>query len=471
MGNYAFGLADAAYLPRKRDVNLSWFLYISDFLVIIFGFIGAVWAFQNRLTLESIELFRYAAVGTLFAIIFFLCNDYRELYKSEALFDIPRQIGGVTLSWWVAWGVLAFTGFALKARADLSRVVTFSVAIIELPVLLGARIAARAIASSLSMSSTSVKNRIALLSVGEMRGTVASLSRDYDVVRELVLTTEAEEKQLFDSVRAFLRALRAANVDTIFVASSFRSLNTVDRIVECLRTSPLPIVLLSEEWVTRAFARPVSLTKAQIGFQLQTPPLTNTEKAIKHGLDTLLAGCAIFLLSPLMLLVAFAVKLDSCGPVFFRQRRQGFDGQDFNIFKFRSMTVLEDGAKIQQARKFDKRVTRVGRFIRATSLDELPQLFNVLRGEMSLVGPRPHAIAHDNHYEQLIRDYAIRRHMRPGLTGWAQVNGYRGETPRISDMEARVEHDLWYINNWSLALDIWILFRTAEALFQHRNAY
>jgi exopolysaccharide biosynthesis polyprenyl glycosylphosphotransferase len=172
-----------------------------------------------------------------------------------------------------------------------------------------------------------------------------------------------------------------------------------------------------------------------------------------------------------MLLVAFAVKLDSCGPVFFRQRRQGFDGQDFNIFKFRSMTVLEDGAKIQQARKFDKRVTRVGRFIRATSLDELPQLFNVLRGEMSLVGPRPHAIAHDNHYEQLIRDYAIRRHMRPGLTGWAQVNGYRGETPRISDMETRVEHDLWYISNWSLALDIWILFRTVEALFQHRNAY
>jgi lipopolysaccharide/colanic/teichoic acid biosynthesis glycosyltransferase len=172
-----------------------------------------------------------------------------------------------------------------------------------------------------------------------------------------------------------------------------------------------------------------------------------------------------------MILAAVAVKLDSPGPILFRQRRLGFNGRQFYILKFRSMLVMEDGANIQQAKRVDDRVTPVGRFIRATSIDELPQFLNVLRGEMSLIGPRPHAIAHDNHFDDLISDYSLRRHMKPGLTGWAQINGHRGETPTTEHMRARVEHDLWYIANWSIWLDIWIMLRTAKELVINRSVY
>ena len=170
-----------------------------------------------------------------------------------------------------------------------------------------------------------------------------------------------------------------------------------------------------------------------------------------------------------MILVALAVKLEAPGPILFRQRRLGFNGKEFQILKFRSMRVLEDGEDVRQAARHDDRVTRVGRFIRATSIDELPQLLNVVRGDMSLIGPRPHARAHDDQFDRQIGDYSLRRHMKPGLTGWAQVNGHRGETPTTAHMSARVEHDLWYIANWSIWLDIWIMLRTAKELVTNRD--
>ncbi len=159
-----------------------------------------------------------------------------------------------------------------------------------------------------------------------------------------------------------------------------------------------------------------------------------------------------------------AIKLDSDGPVFFLQRRRGHDNRPFRIIKFRSMSVLEDGQSIRQATEADPRITRMGSFIRATSIDELPQFFNVLRGDMSVVGPRPHAVAHDDVYDRLIDEYASRRHVKPGVTGWAQVQGHRGETPTVESMQERVACDLWYINNWSLWLDLKIVARTVFSL-------
>src|SRR5262249_35864616 len=177
-------------------------------------------------------------------------------------------------------------------------------------------------------------------------------------------------------------------------------------------------------------------------------------------MDVACSGAALFLAAPLMVMVAIAVKLDSAGPVIFRQRRHGFNGREFKIFKFRTMSVLEDGATVVQAQQADKRVTRVGRVLRETSLDELPQLLNVLLGDMSFIGPRPHALAHNHYYEAIIADYAFRHHVKPGITGWAQVNGCRGETAHIEQMHKRVQLDLWYINNWTVLLDMKILMRT-----------
>jgi exopolysaccharide biosynthesis polyprenyl glycosylphosphotransferase len=194
------------------------------------------------------------------------------------------------------------------------------------------------------------------------------------------------------------------------------------------------------------------------------------ERAQKRWLDIGLASVALLLLAPLLIVTAILVKLDSPGNVIFRQSRRGFNGTPFDIWKFRTMSVAENGPAIMQATKQDSRVTRVGRFLRKSSIDELPQLWNVLRGEMSLVGPRPHALAHDNYYDPMISKYVYRHHMKPGLTGWAQANGFRGETPTIDLMEKRVEYDVWYVSNWSIWLDIRIIFRTAVALM-YQEAY
>ena len=192
--------------------------------------------------------------------------------------------------------------------------------------------------------------------------------------------------------------------------------------------------------------------------------------AAKRLLDALLAGLAVVLLSPLLALVSLAVALDSPGPVLFCQKRTGLNGKTFPIFKFRSMHVLEDGAEVKQASKNDARITRVGRVIRKLSLDELPQLINVLAGDMSLVGPRPHAVVHDTEYGAAISNYAVRFRVKPGITGWAQVNGARGATPTLAIMQQRIDFDAWYVANASLALDLLILARTPLEVLRTRNA-
>ena len=192
--------------------------------------------------------------------------------------------------------------------------------------------------------------------------------------------------------------------------------------------------------------------------------------SIKRLLDVILSLAALVLLLPLFALIAVAVAWDSGEPVFFRQRRIGQHGKVFYIYKFRTMHVLEDGAQIVQAFRGDARITRVGHFLRITSLDELPQLWNVLKGEMSLVGPRPHAIAHDEYYSALIQNYHRRYAVKPGITGWAQVNGARGATPRLSDMQTRIDFDIQYVERESLWLYLKILAHTPLVVLLGRNA-
>ncbi|MDO8376361.1 MAG: exopolysaccharide biosynthesis polyprenyl glycosylphosphotransferase, partial [Aquabacterium sp.] len=172
-----------------------------------------------------------------------------------------------------------------------------------------------------------------------------------------------------------------------------------------------------------------------------------------------------------MLAVAIGVKLSSPGPVIFRQRRNGLDGEEIVVYKFRSMTSQDDGPVVRQATKGDARITPFGAFIRKTSLDELPQFINVLQGRMSIVGPRPHAVAHNEMYRQLIKAYMVRHKVKPGITGWAQVNGHRGETDTLEKMQARVEYDLEYLRNWSLGLDLVIILRTVKSVLADSKAY
>jgi putative colanic acid biosysnthesis UDP-glucose lipid carrier transferase len=224
---------------------------------------------------------------------------------------------------------------------------------------------------------------------------------------------------------------------------------------------------LEQRFETYAEALPLEFeADASVGV---IAPVGNS--VLKRLLDIAAASILLIVLTPVLLLTAILIRLDSSGPAFFRQTRLGLNGRPFDILKFRTMTVLENGERILQATRNDPRITRVGRFLRQTSIDELPQLINVLRGEMSLVGPRPHARAHDAFYAKKIESYTRRQRVKPGITGWAQVNGLRGETDTLDKMAARIEYDLEYLRNWTLGLDLLIIARTIKLVFFDRGAY
>ncbi|MBN8614076.1 MAG: undecaprenyl-phosphate glucose phosphotransferase [Deltaproteobacteria bacterium] len=200
-------------------------------------------------------------------------------------------------------------------------------------------------------------------------------------------------------------------------------------------------------------------------------PFYGVDGVVKRIEDIVLGVLAVLVASPVMLATAIAIKLTSKGPVFFKQRRYGLNGEVIEVLKFRSMRTQDDGAVVKQATKNDDRITPVGKFIRRTSVDELPQLFHVVTGSMSLVGPRPHAVAHNEEYRTRIKRYMLRHKVKPGLTGWAQVNGWRGETDTLEKMEKRIEHDLEYIRRWGLLFDLWIIFLTIFGRKVRQNAY
>jgi putative colanic acid biosynthesis UDP-glucose lipid carrier transferase len=200
-------------------------------------------------------------------------------------------------------------------------------------------------------------------------------------------------------------------------------------------------------------------------------PFTGTNDLIKRASDIVLASLILVLTSPVLLAITIGVKLSSPGPAIFGQRRNGLDGEEIIVYKFRSMRAMEDGDVVRQATRGDSRITPFGAFLRRTSMDELPQFVNVLQGRMSIVGPRPHAVAHNELYRQLIKAYMVRHKVKPGITGWAQVNGHRGETDTVEKMQTRVEYDLEYLRNWSLGLDLQIIARTIKVVMLGRNAH
>jgi undecaprenyl-phosphate galactose phosphotransferase/putative colanic acid biosynthesis UDP-glucose lipid carrier transferase len=238
-----------------------------------------------------------------------------------------------------------------------------------------------------------------------------------------------------------------------------------------IKLLPVAVRLLPDSRVRSLTSYASSARQRVLSIEIQRAPLSGAERFVKRGMDIFLATLALVFFLPVMALTAIAIKLDGPGPVIFKQHRKGFNGRQFIMFKFRTMTVQENGPSVAQVTRNDPRVTAIGRLLRSASIDELPQLLNVLKGDMSLIGPRPHAVAHDNQFEKILSDYAFRHHVKPGITGWAQCNGARGATPSIEHISQRVKLDLWYINNWSLWLDVHIFFKTFFEVLRKRNAY
>jgi putative colanic acid biosynthesis UDP-glucose lipid carrier transferase len=264
---------------------------------------------------------------------------------------------------------------------------------------------------------------------------------------------------------------RTHRVDVIFIALPMVSQPRILKLLEELRDTTASIYFVPDIFVSDLIQARVDAIGSIPVVAVCESPFFGLNGVIKRVSDIVLASLILALISPLMLAIAIGVKLSSSGPVLFRQRRYGLDGRHIVVYKFRTMTVTEDGPVIRQATKNDARITRLGAFLRRTSLDELPQFINVLQGRMSVVGPRPHAVAHNELYRKLIRGYMIRHKVRPGITGLAQVNGFRGETDTVEKMKARVEYDHAYLRSWSLLLDLQIILKTVVVVLRRHNAY
>jgi Undecaprenyl-phosphate glucose phosphotransferase len=260
-------------------------------------------------------------------------------------------------------------------------------------------------------------------------------------------------------------------IDVIFIALPMRQVQRVVDLLDELRDTTSSIYFVPDIFVMDLIqSRTADISGLPVIAMCETP-FQGMPGLVKRGMDVAFSVIALLVLAPLLVLIALLVRLESSGPAIFRQRRYGLDGHIIDVHKFRTMTVTEDGADIRQATREDSRVTRLGRILRRYSLDELPQLFDVLRGNMSLVGPRPHAVAHNEQYRRLIKGYMVRHKVPPGITGLAQVNGCRGETSKLDDMQRRIEYDLEYLRHWSPMLDLRILALTIVRVVRDRKAY
>ncbi|WP_346839082.1 undecaprenyl-phosphate glucose phosphotransferase [Microbulbifer sp. SAOS-129_SWC] len=268
-----------------------------------------------------------------------------------------------------------------------------------------------------------------------------------------------------------LAAARAGELDLVYIALPMREERRIQKILQDFADTTATVHLLTNLFVSNLLHARWHQVGSSNLLSVYDTPIEGLNSWLKRLEDLLLSFIILLLTSPLMLLVAVAIKLTSQGPVIFKQHRYGLDGRSIKVWKFRSMTAEENGEKVVQASRNDARITPVGRFLRKTSLDELPQFINVLQGRMSIVGPRPHAVAHNEEYRGLVNGYMLRHKVKPGITGWAQVNGWRGETDTVEKMSKRVEYDLHYIRHWSLWLDLRIVLMTIFKGFVGKNAF
>jgi Undecaprenyl-phosphate glucose phosphotransferase len=285
------------------------------------------------------------------------------------------------------------------------------------------------------------------------------------------LDLDADGNDMERELRRLIEACRHVKPDDILILAKQDSLVQIASLVVSLSEVPAGLHVVPVEATDLLTTARIVEFGNIVTMQVLRPPLSQIQRTAKRVFDVVVSATGLVVLSPLLALVAIAIKLDSRGPVLFRQTRHGYNNETIRVFKFRSMTKLEDGDSFVQAARNDSRITRFGAILRSTNIDELPQLINVLRGDMSIVGPRPHATAHNKMFEGKISVFSRRHVVKPGITGWAQVNGYRGATDTLEKMQRRVEHDLYYIDNWSFWLDLRIMIMTVFSKTAYTNAY
>lgn len=408
--------------------------------------------------------------------------EMRGLYRAWRSERVWREAREVLETWLLVVAALVLAGFVTKTSALFSRVVTTGWFIIVPLSLSVVRLIGRTAMGRVRAQGRNTR-RVAVLGMteGAERLVAAIAERPGLGLRVIGVYDDRGEDRRHAIARAdakhigsvdnLIRDAREGKFDFVYIALPLRAEARIGVILRELADTTVTVYMLADFFTFDL----LHARWGQIGnmpvVSIYDSPFRGVNGWIKRAEDLVIGSIIVTLIAIPMLIVAIAVKVSSPGPVFFRQRRYGLNGREIRILKFRTMTVCEDGPSVQQATKNDQRVTPLGRFMRRTSLDELPQFLQVITGEMSIVGPRPHAVAHNEQYRALIHGYMLRHKVKPGITGWAQVNGYRGETDVVDKMSRRVEHDLEYIQNWNLLLDLKIIFMTVFGSMVRKNAY
>lgn len=415
----------------------------------------------------------FATFGVIITLAFAALKLARGDYSVTGYVLSRHRIEREMWTWTAAFLCVLCISFLAKTTGLYSRgaVVIFYIAgLITLP---SQRLALAALAKAVLSDGRMVTRRAFL--VGSENDVIAFHRRfrancpGLELVGSAFLGHKVDE--LAKDLAAAVAKARAIMPEDIFIAVPWSDHSRVEQCIDAFMTVPAAIHLAPERVLDRFNDVQIAKLGPLSSLQITRSSHHAAERIAKRVFDIFASVLGLIVLAPFLAIVALLIKLDSRGPVLFLQQRSGFNQQNFRIFKFRTMTTMEDGQIIRQATKDDPRITRIGRILRRYSIDELPQLFNVLLGDMSIVGPRPHAIAHNRAFEGRITFYARRHNVKPGITGWAQVNGLRGETDTDDKMRQRVEHDLYYIDNWSLFFDVRICLMTVLSPSTFKNAY
>jgi putative colanic acid biosynthesis UDP-glucose lipid carrier transferase len=466
----------AGGLIRQHHSKLAFIYRISDALLILAALRLAAWSHGLPWTGP------YLLTGVLGVLLFYILAETLQLYRSWRGVRAALMVRHTLLVWFLTAFGLLLIGYATKSTGSFSRLV-LGFWLVGAPGLL--------LVWRLGLHHT--LSQLRARGHNSRRTAIAGTTTQGERLARRILATPALGLRLtgfFDDrdrgEGAFLQSLpvprpgrfgdliataRNGGLDVVYIALPMQEQEQISRLISALSDTCASVYLVPDFFTfDLAQSRWVSLGDIPTISVFETP-FFGIEGWLKRLEDLVVATLALALLGLPMLLIALGVRWTSPGPALFRQRRYGLDGRPIRVWKFRTMKVCEDGDRVVQARRNDGRVTPFGAFLRRTSLDELPQLFNVLAGGMSIVGPRPHAVAHNEEYRKRISGYMLRHKVKPGITGWAQVNGLRGPTDTLDKMEQRVEHDLWYIRSWSLGLDFRIMFRTLRNGFMGENAY
>lgn len=447
-----------------------------DLISIGFSLILALWIYGIEINIY------YIFAATLAMLFYLLISEATNIYRIEPGRALKHRSGLIILSSFLTFVVLLIIAYLTKTTAVYSRV-TITLWFILMPVTLiiwrfiASRIHAKSIKDGKNLK------RVAMLGANEVGNEVAAdiqndISLGYQFIGFFDDRSESDERtssnlcgSIIGSFNDVIQAARNNQIDVLYIALPLAAEKRIAALIDELSNSAIAVHIIPNFFIYNIIhARWHNIGRYQ-ALSIYDTPFYGAGSLLKKVEDMIIASIILVLISLPMLFIALAIKLTSPGPILFKQQRYGINGKELVIYKFRSMTVCDDGKIIKQAEKNDARITKLGAFLRRTSLDELPQFFNVLDGSMSIVGPRPHAVAHNEKYRQKIDSYMLRHMVKPGITGWAQINGYRGETRFLEQMEKRVEYDLYYIRNWSLFWDLKIIFMTIFKGFVNKNAY